>query len=434
MPVPPRTTIPNSSITTRRHFCATAAAAAATHALLPPAHLLAQSTGNAIRPDVAAIDHDRILREADHYLAEPPVPITQLPAPRSPGGAQDYFSDGSESGESDDSSAPFTAHRDAIFVLGRRIASFAAAQWITNDRKYGDSAALHLRAWFVDPSTRLTPALDFAQVPIASASPAESQPSAHAKTSGTYAGIIETLPLVELVQAIPFLAGSGSLTSVDLASLRKWFSDYLHWLTAEQDTGARIAALARDHKDHHATSWMLQVAAYTLFTVPDTGGPKNEDRAMTELRHRFRSVTLRTQVSADGMFRNEISTPNPYRNSLFNLDMLACICQLLSTRFESVWEYQLEDGPGMRVAVAYHAAYIQNPAKWPYRADVHFFKDLPSRRPALLFGARAYQRPEYATLWKSLAPDPAPADIQRTIPIHQPLLWVTQPRRQQSES
>jgi hypothetical protein len=59
---------------------------------------------------------------------------------------------------------------------------------------------------------------------------------------------------------------------------------------------------------------------------------------------------------------------------------------------------------------------------------VHF-DQLPARRDSLLLTARAYQRPEYAALWKALPPDPAEPGILRTLPIHQPLLWVRQPPR-----
>jgi hypothetical protein len=428
VPVNTRAIPANAAHLTRRTFCAKAAAAA-TSILLPLTRLIAQSSGNAIRPDVAAIDHDRILHDAEQALTEAPVPITRTPAPHSPAAPQDYFSEATDSASATSNTAPFTAHRDAVFSLGQRVSSLAAAQWITGEKRYGDFAALHLRSWFADPATRLTPSFDFAQVPTPASPSGNAPPPSRPALFGTYAGVIESLPLVEVVQSIPFLAGGGSLTSADLTALRTWFSDYLHWLTAEQDSGPRIAALARDHKDHHATSWMLQVAAYTLFTAPETGAPKNEDRAMTELRHRFRSVTLRTQLSADGMFRNELSTPNPYRNSLFNLDMLACLSQLLSTRFESAWEYELEDGPSMHTALAWHAPFIQDRVKWPYRADDRFFNDLPSRRTALLLGARAFQRPEYASLWKTLRPDPVPPEIARTIPARQPLLWTVQPHR-----
>src|SRR6202000_1940986 len=117
---------------------------------------------------------------------------------------------------------------------------------------------------------------------------------------------------------------------------------------------------------------------------------------------------------------HELTTENPYRNSLFNLDMMAGVCVLLSTRVESVWGYDLAGGPGMRSAVVRHYPYIRERGKWPYPADVAHFNDLPVRPPSLLFAARAYNRPEYADLWRTLAPDTTVSELQRTFPIRRP--------------
>jgi hypothetical protein len=108
--------------------------------------------------------------------------------------------------------------------------------------------------------------------------------------------------------------------------------------------------------------------------------------------------------------------------------MFAAVCVLLSTRFESVWEYELQDGPGMRTVIARLFPYIANRGTWPYRADAKYFNDLPIRPSSLLFAARAYSRPEYASLWTTLKPDPAIPELERTFPIRQPLLWVTRPK------
>jgi hypothetical protein len=88
----------------------------------------------------------------------------------------------------------------------------------------------------------------------------------------------------------------------------------------------------------------------------------------------------------------------------------------------------LQDGPGMRVAIAKLFPFIANRGKWPYKADSAFFSLLPLRRPALLFAARAYNRPEYADLWKTLPADTNNADLDRTFPIRQPVLWTSRPR------
>jgi hypothetical protein len=275
--------------------------------------------------------------------------------------------------------------------------------------------------------------MDFGQVltsaPSTDAASTQTQAAPTAPPAGRFEGILETLPLAEVAIAIPFLANSPALTSADSAALKTWFSAYLRWLTEPQDSGPRLGALARDQKNHHGSSWLLQVAAYSILTAPESTAPIAEAKPFVELRHRFRTVTLRAQINADGSFPHELPSPTPYRDSLFNLDLLAAVCQLLSTRFDSVWEYELEDGPGMRSAIAYHFPFIANRGLWPFRADITHFDQLPGRRASLLFTARAYQRPEYATLWTKLPPDPAAPDVLRTLPIHQPLLWIRQPPR-----
>jgi hypothetical protein len=175
----------------------------------------------------------------------------------------------------------------------------------------------------------------------------------------------------------------------------------------------------RSGKSHHGSSWLLQAAAIARL------GEAADDRPLSALRHQYQSSTIRAQILADGTFPAELTTANPYRNSLFNLDMLSGVCLLLSTRFEKVWDYELQDGPGMRSAIARHYPYILNRNAWPYPADATDFTDLPIRPPSLLFAARAYDQPEYASLWKALPTDPKLFELQRTFPIRQPLLWVT---------
>ena len=395
----------------RRSFCSNAVSLVLWHSLPLAAQIPAVSP-SPTRPDVATIDRDRILAAAERFLTQKPTPLTSLPCPRSPGTAHDFYS---EASVVSDSAAVFTAHRDAVFNLGLAVPALAAAYALTGEERFAAHGTSHLRAWFVDPATSMTPALNFGQV-------------LSAGKAGRFQGILETLPLVEVAQAIPFLAASQAVTDKDLEAIRAWFAAYLLWLTAPTDEGPRLGALARDQKDHHATSWLLQASAYAR--AAEAGGTfKSENKMAADLRHRFKTVTLRAQITADGAFPHELTSATPYRDSLFNLDMLAAVCEILTTRFESLWDYQLEDGPGMRAAIAYHFPFMADRGMWPHRADAQHFTELPGRRVSLLLAARPFARPEYASLWKTLKPDPPDLDILRTMPVQQPLLWVRQPVR-----
>jgi len=405
--------------TTRRTFCSHAATL-----LLAPRLLLSQALhppGSTARPDVAAIDHDRILGPAERYLTEAPATLTALPCEHSPGTVHDFYSEPDDfwpdpakpSGayaqrSGSPNPAAFVAHRDALLHFCIQVPALAAAFVLTKEDRYAAQAIRHLRAWFVDPVTRMTPNLSYAQ-------------TIRPEKAGRFEGIVEAVHLAEVAQAIPFLTASESMAQPDLDAIQSWFAAYLQWLSS-----SRLAGLARDDKSHHGSSWLLQAAAFTRMHLELS--PDADDAALTALRQRYRTVTIRAQIMANGTFPHELTTANPYRFSLFNLDMLAAVCQLVSTRFESVWDYDLQDGPGMRAAIARHFPYIKDRGAWPYMADATHFNDLPLRQPSLLFAARAYTRPEYTDLWKTLPADTDIPELQRTFPIRQPLLWVTRPR------
>jgi len=285
---------------TRRQFCFQSSIL-----LLTPGLLLSQSQpsashGSSTRPDVAAIDHDRILKAADRYLTQPPAPLSSLPCPRSPGTPHDYYSEADDYWpDPADASAPytqrtgpanpaaFTAHRDALLTLGLAVPALTGAFVLTRDERYARAAVIHLSAWFVDPVTSMTPSLAYGQV------------IPPAKT-GRPEGVVEAVFLAEIAQCLPFLATSESLPQPTLDAIAAWFTAYYQWLTT-----ARVAGLARDLKNHHGSSWLLQAAACAHLNTKD-------DRALTELRHQFKSTTIRAQITADGNFPHELSTPWPW--------------------------------------------------------------------------------------------------------------------------
>ena len=224
--------------------------------------------------------------------------------------------------------------------------------------------------------------------------------------------IADRSALAEVAVALPFLAIEPALKE----QIAHWLNRFLTHLTEDREI-----LLARDARDHNGTAWLLLVASIARAL--------GNDAALNDCRHRYKTTTIRAQINAAGLFPQELTTDAPYRNSLFTLDLLAGCCQLLSTRFDSVWDYELQDGPGMRAAIASHARYIRDRASWPYPADQSFFHQLPARRPALVFAARAYSQADYATLWQTLTPDqPAEPDLLRRFPIRQPLLWLTSPK------
>jgi hypothetical protein len=232
----------------------------------------------------------------------------------------------------------------------------------------------------------------------------------HGRVTGRGTGIIDTIHLVEVVRALERLEGAPGWSKDDAAATRRWFDDYLAWLTTDQ-----YGKDERDTTNNHATCWVMQVAAFARYTA---NAP-----VMQDCRTRYKTVLL-DQMAADGSFPRELGRTKPYGYSLFNLEAMATICQLLSTPEDDLWTFELPDGRGMRKAMAYMVPYIRDKKTWPKPPDVMYDRYWPMRQASLLFAGVALEKPDYLQLWSSLPADSDVEEVVRNFFIRQPLLWV----------
>jgi hypothetical protein len=403
----------------RRAFCISAVAAVATRTrALAQAAQVSANTPLITLGDIEVIDHERIMSAANEYLLQLPITITTYSSPRSKGGKHDYFSEGDywwpnpkdpngpyirRDGYSDPKN--FNDHREALIRLSLMVPALTAAWILTQQKRYAEHAALHLKAWFVDPATQMNPSLDYAQ-------------AIWGVTPGRGTGIIDTLHLVEVSRAARHLEKAGVMTAADFAALRAWFTQYMLWMISSKNGQEEEAA-----KNNHGSCWAVQVAAFAAFT--------GDENALSLCRARFRDHLLPDQMAPDGSFPLELARTKPYSYSLFDLDMLAMVCLIASGSgttptgaTNNLWEFALPNGNRYKKAVDFMFPFIQDKSKWPYKQDVEYFDDLPNRQPSLLFAGLAYREPRYIALWRTLPPDPKTEEIIRNFPIRQPVLWV----------
>jgi hypothetical protein len=360
--------------------------------------------------DVASFDRARVLRNASKYLADRPETVTSAQSKRSAGGLHDFFSEGdywwpdpkNPDGpyiQRDGMTNPdnFVAHRKFLMKLSVQMPALTAAWKLTREKRYADHAAAHIRAWFVEPATAMNPNLQYAQ-------------AIHGRTTGRGTGVIDTIHLVEVARAIPFLAEAGSLSSGDFAAAKKWFADYAAWMTTSKN-----GTDERDAKNNHGTCWVMQVAAFAKLT--------GNRELMADCARRYKAIVVPGQIAADGSQPLEIARTKPYGYCLFNLEALAALCQIVSESGDNLWQFEIADGRGMRKAVEYMFPYIRDKKTWPKPPDVMYYESWPMRQEALLFGGLAYGRADYIDLWKKLPADSDVDEVIRNYFIRQPVLW-----------
>jgi len=361
--------------------------------------------------NVATFDRARILKAADQYLKEKPVTITASHSPRSAGGLHDFFSEGdywwpdpkaanAPYIQRDGMTNPdnFTAHREAMMRLSVQVPALTAAWLVTGKRTYADHAALHLRAWFINDATRMNPNLEYAQ-------------AIKGRFTGRGIGIIDTIHLVEVARAIEVLERSGALSASDTTAIKKWFTDYLTWMTTSKN-----GIDEREAKNNHGTCWVMQVAAYAHLV--------GDKKLLDYSRERFKTVLVPNQISKDGSFPQELRRTKPYTYSLFNLEALSAIAQILSTPQDNLWTFETPDGRGLALAMKFMFPYIRDKKSFPEPADVMYYNEWPMRQTSLLFGGLALNKPEYIELWKTLPADSKVEEVIRNFFIRQPVLWA----------
>lgn len=380
--------------------------------LAGPAATLARGRGLPL--DIAAIERARVVPQALASLDAPPRTIAAIPAPRSPAGRQDYYSEGdywwpdpaNPGGpyiRRDGRSNPdkFDGHRDALIAFGRTVPTLAAAWRLTGDARFAATAMRHLEAWFVDPATRMNPNLNHAQAIIG-------------VNSGRAIGVIDTLQIVEVARAAQMFAerdvpGYAAIRP----GVEAWFANYLTWLTTSP-----FGIEERDEKNNHGSCWLLQAAALAALL--------GQGEVLEAVRTRLKTVLIPTQIEPDGRQPLELARTKPYAYALFNLDVLAASAWLLGQGMgkADLIGWRTEDGRSIAGAIDWMAPYIADKTSWPLPPDIEYWDGFPVRQPSLLFGGLALRRDDWLALWRQLDPDPSTGEVVRNFPVRQPLLWL----------
>ena len=237
------------------------------------------------------------------------------------------------------------------------------------------------------------------------------------KETGNAIGVIDTLHLAELPVAIRFLEKSPVFTPAVDAGLKKWFTDYIEWMTTSTNGVKEMNA-----KNNHSIAYFVQLASFARFV---------DDQKNLELcRERFKEVLLPRQMTNDGSFPLELNRTKPYGYSIFQADNVAILCVLLSTPKEDLWKFKLPDGNTPLKSAEFIYPYLADKQKWLADGrgkDVMHWENWPAREPCLLFAYVETGEAKYFDLWKRLNADPSDLEVRRNIAITQPVLWIARP-------
>lgn len=351
----------------------------------------------------------QVLVKAKWAMQQKPVTVTAASSTRSAGGTHDFFSEGdywwpdpkNPDGpyiQRDGMTNPenFVAHRLAMIRFSEIIGALASAYRLTGEEKYAKQAMLHLKAWFINEATLMNPHLKFAQ-------------AIKGRFTGRGIGIIDTIQLMEVAQGV--IVMSAGLDKAVLQGVKGWFSEYLDWLMTHPYGKDEMKA-----ENNHGTCFTMQVASFAKLT--------GNEELMKFCSNRYKTVLLPNQMAADGSFPRELSRTKPYGYSVFNLDAMTTLCQILSTPQDNLWTFETEDGRSIKKGVAYFYPFVKDKSIWPLKPDVMYWEHWPVAQPFLIFAADAFQQEEWLKTWQQLDHQPKVEEVIRNLPVRNPLIWL----------
>ena len=368
-------------------------------------------TKSGVEKAAEAILRKQILAEADWAMQQKPITVTASFSTRSAGGKHDFFSEAdyfwpdpknpdgpyiNRDGESNP--ANFIEHRKAMIRFSEIIGALASAYKITGDQKYVRQAIIHLRAWFIDPETLMNPNLQFAQ-------------AIKGKFTGRNYGIIDSIHLMEVAQGLIVMEDCPAMDAQTSEGVKKWFAEYTNWLlTSKPGIQEKLT------KNNHSTCWAMQVASFAKLC--------NNQAELDSISVMYKTVLLPRQMATDGSFPLELARTKPYGYSIFDLDAMTTLCQILSTPKDNLWTFETSDGKSIKKGISYLYPYIADKSKWQLKPDVMYWDSWPVAQPSLLFGANAYQQNDWFNTWKHLDHNPKTEEVIRNVPIRHPLIWM----------
>jgi Alginate lyase len=336
----------------------------------------------------------RLLDDARRALDEKPFSVTRKVAVPPSGDKHDYLSlapyywpdphrpaglpyvnrDGKSNPERD----TISDHKD-LARIGELVETLGLAYFFTDDERYARHAALLVRAFFLDPATRMNPNLKFAQ-------------GVRGKEDGRPAGIIDGIPITRVVDGVGLLLPSAALSNKDRSGLDAWFRAYLTWLR-ESDLGRKEGQA----KNNHGTWYDVQVVALALAT-----GQEELAREVLGFAHKRR---IGREIEPDGRQPEELQRTRAWHYALYNLQAFVALANLGDAAGVDLWRYQTPDGRSIRKAIDWLVPFALRQQPWTAKAIDGFSPE--ALWPIVREAAARLQDSRLSTIAERLGKNPA---------------------------
>jgi hypothetical protein len=211
------------------------------------------------------------------------------------------------------------------------------AYYFTNDKRYASHASKLINVWFLDPSTKMNPNLNFGQ-------------AVKGQNDGRGAGLIDTRHLIKVVDAVSFIANSSAWSSSQDLQLKSWFAQFLNWMETSKNGVDEL-----DATNNHGIWYDAQRLSFALYT-----GNKKAVSAIIESAQK----RIAAQMNGDGFFPAELARTTSLHYSLFVVEAFIKVAQLSKNTNVNFWNYTAPNGNSLEKACDVLMPYLLKQKEW----------------------------------------------------------------------
>ena len=285
------------------------------------------------------------------------IALYYWPDPSKPDGLPYISKDGQINPEVED-------YKDKVNIgkMVSAVSNLSLAYWFSDDRKYSQKTIEQLRAWFLDPSTKMNPNLNFAQ-------------AIKGKNNGRGIGIIESRLFTEVVDAVGLIKSDPNWSKKDQEGMEQWFADYLQWLITSKNGIEEYKA-----NNNHGVWYDTQKLSFALFCH------KNEIAKSTveSLKRR-----IEDQMDTSGFFPLELKRTISLHYSAFIIEPLFLAAQMSLSADDDLWNYNPASGKSLKKAFDVLMPYLSKEKEW-FGQQIKAFDFSVNATPLLAKGLYKY--------------------------------------------
>lgn len=268
----------------------------------------------------------------------------------------------------------------------RRVTSLVPAWYFTGDERYAESAAKQLRAWFLDPATKMNPNVKFGQ-------------KRRGHNYNSPSGILEAWRMRWVIDCAILLESYPGWTTDDANRLRTWFRQFASWMV-ESSTGIEESM----QPNNHGSWYNAQLILYALYG-------KNFTLARKQLNDM--PARIFAQVFIDGRQPQELIRTRSLNYSIYNARALTTVARLGQHLDYNLFAYRSLEGRSIKLAIDYMTPFILGEKEWP----ITQIRPHSNRGAAQLYwdAAKGFHQQAYARVLRKLPTSPLPSAIAQLL-------------------